>query len=140
MVLAEATSTLESLKSSGWFVYGSMAVLLLGYLATVSENLQKLLGPLGRWLGARQARRAARAASLTDVRIKDIQGQLDHVVPRLDYVERELYEMRLLATGHAPWDWRALNELRRNQPDYPDPPPLLPPPPHPLPSQEKRNP
>lgn len=131
MWLAEAAAVPEAIKGNPWVIYGSMIVLGLGWIATVSETLQKLLGPLGRWLAARQARRAARAASLTDVRIKDIQGQVDHLGPRVDSLEDELYQLRQLVARHSPWDWAALDVLRRGQADYPDPPPLVPPKPDP---------
>ncbi|HWO58980.1 MAG TPA: hypothetical protein VNO31_02905 [Umezawaea sp.] len=126
MLLAEAAVVADSVKGGPWVVYGSMVVLFLGYLATVSETLQKLLGPLGKWLAARQARRAERAASRTDVRIADLQGQVKHLAPRLDLVESELYELQSLVADHARWDWQVLDAVRKFDPDFPSPPPLRP--------------
>lgn len=125
--LADLATITEAIKGN-LVVYVGVAAALAGYVATVSTELQKILGPLGRWLAARQARRVHRAAAQTDVRILDMQGQLDHVVPRLDGVERQLYEMRRLVLQHEPWDWQALSDLRRTDPAYPEPPPMLPPP------------
>lgn len=125
--LADLATITDAVKGNSIVIYVGIAAVALGYVATVSAELQKILGPVGRWLGARQARRVQRAASQTDVRILDMQGQLDHVVPRLDGVEAELNEVRRLVTGHTPWDWHALNRIRRDDPEFPDPPPLLPP-------------
>ena len=126
--MADIASITEVMKNNPAVVYVGMAAVVLGYVATVSSELQKILGPLGRWLAARQARRTERATKQTDVQLLDIQRQLGHVVPRLSEVERQLYQMRQLALNHEPWDWQALSDLRRTQPGYSEPPPLLPPP------------
>ena len=126
--LGDLASIGDAVKGNSLIVYLGIVVVAVGYLATVSAELQKILGPVGRWLAARQARRVQRTATQTDVRILDMQGQLEHVGPRLDAVERQLYEIRQRVLGHEPWDWQALSDLRRTDPTYPEPPALLPPP------------
>lgn len=126
MEIVDLASVTDVLQNNPVVIYAAAASIVLGYVATVSAELQKILGPLGRWLGARQARRVRRAATQTDVRILDMQGQVDHLAPRLDAVETELYELRALAAEHARWDWQVLDAVRQTIPDFPAPPPLRP--------------
>lgn len=132
------TPVLDALKTNPWVIYVAMIGGALVWLSTVSESVQKLLGPLGRALAARQARREARILSLTDVRILDYVGQVEHLARRVDTLERELYPLQQNVAAHRPWDWRILELARRIDPQFPDPPPFYPVPPEP-PAQQARS-
>lgn len=42
--------------SSAWAIYSAGILAILSFLITVSERMQKLLGPIGSWFSKRKAR------------------------------------------------------------------------------------
>jgi hypothetical protein len=126
-VASDALTAVADLKGNPWVIWGTLIGGLFLWLASVSEAVQKLLGPLGRWIGSRQAKRAARVLALSDPRVADLVGQVKHLAPRVDLLESQLETMYALVSDHIPWDLETLDLARRVDPRHPQPPTLRPP-------------
>lgn len=98
--------------AGNWAVYSTGVLAALAFLTSVSEKLQALLGPLGRWLGDRN-RRAIERQSLIEQRYE---GQVDVLLAEVDfYKERYNAVVVDLRAGQAA-NLRLIrerNELRR---------------------------
>lgn len=75
--------------SSTWAIYSAGVLAVLSFLITVSERMQKLLGPIGSWFGDRKAR-AVKAQRELEVLIEQrLDNQIAVLIDEADmYRER----------------------------------------------------
>lgn len=69
---------------SGELMFGAGVLAVLTFLTLVSERIQKLLGPLGKWIGERRLRDIERQSELESAfteryarQVRDLQDQVD---------------------------------------------------------------
>lgn len=71
-------------QQSGELMFGAGVLAVLTFLTLVSERIQKLLGPLGKWIGERRLRDIERQSELENAfterharQVRDLQSQVD---------------------------------------------------------------
>lgn len=71
-------------QQSGELMFGAGVLAVLTFVTLVSERIQKLLGPLGKWIGERRLRDIERQSELESAsadrharQVKDLQSQVD---------------------------------------------------------------
>lgn len=75
-----------------WPVYSAGALAVLGFLVAASERVQKLLGPLGRWLLERRQRKVEEQKELENLLEQRHDKQIEALLE-----EAELYRERYVS-------------------------------------------
>lgn len=112
--------------SSEILVWLGVAVAALGYLVLASARLQKLMGPLGRWISTRQLRRIERSAAVADARVDDLGEEVAHLRKEVHRYRTEQGAMWTQLRTHEKWDFDVARQVRGLGGDVDDPPPLYP--------------
>lgn len=97
-----------------------------GYIATVSEKLQAVLGPLGRWLGERKMRKLKRADEYNDARVAYLTEQVEYLANEVAKIRHEQHEQLVLLATHRAWDTNAVHQIHELGGAVEPPPPLYP--------------
>lgn len=105
-------------------VWAGVGVAFLGYLVLASERIQKLLGPIGRWISRRQVRRIERAGAVADARVEDLGEEISHLRKEVQRYRTEQADMWTALHKHQRWDVDVARQVRELGGDVGDPPPL----------------
>jgi hypothetical protein len=113
-------------QSSELLVWAGIVAGLASYAVLVSARLQKLLGPIGRWISQRQVRRIERAGAVNDARVEDLSEQVQYLLDEQRRSRGEQQAMWKILRTHQRWDVDVARQVRELGGDVADPPPLFP--------------